>query len=430
MRPKFTIVTLGCRVNQCESEALAKELTSLGWDRAGRGDRADAAIVNTCCVTQKAAMQSRQAIRRAIRGHVGAQIIATGCYAQTEPEAIGRIAGVCAIIGQSDKHRLARLLAHGRPLPEALSPIARQTVFSPFAEPALGNRARPLVKIQDGCNSFCTYCIVPYARGRSRSLAPEAVVAAIDRIRAAGYHEAVLTGIHMGAYGLDLQPPTRLYDLLARLAAENPIGRIRLSSIEPQELGTDIIELVARHPLFCRHFHIPLQSADDGILRAMARPYTAAEAIATVTRIAELIPDAAIGADIIVGFPGESAEAFQRTLDCVARLPLTYLHVFPFSPRQGTVASHLKGRLAPAQMEARCRRLRQVGQAKKMAFWRCQVDKTVDVIAEMKIAEGGFRAMSDNYIPVVVKHAVAPNTVVRVRLASAGADTHLYGLPC
>jgi len=423
---RFTVVTLGCRVNHCESEAIARELATLGWNRADQGQTADVAVINTCCVTEKAAMQSRQAIRRALNSHPGARIVVTGCYAQTEPEAVQRIAGVHALIGQADKHRLARLLALGQPMPEDPPPIAGQRAFSPYAEPALGSRTRPLLKIQDGCNSFCTYCIVPHARGRSRSLDPDKVVATIGQIRAAGFHEVVLTGIHMGAYGLDLNPRIRLHDLLLRLIDERPIDRIRLSSIEPQELDAQIIDLVARNPIFCRHFHVPLQSLDDGILNAMGRPYRADGAAATVMAIADRIPDAAIGADILVGFPGESPAAFARTMDRVGRLPLTYLHVFPFSPRKPTPASQLAGRLHPSEMAERCRLLRDLGKGKTSDFRHLQIGKRAVVITE-KQEKNGTRAMSDNYLSVLVQPALAPNTMVTVRLCGSTRQDDLLG---
>jgi len=281
----FAIATLGCKVNQYESDAIAQFLEENGCFRRHGDENADVCVINTCAVTQKATMQSRQAIRQAIRNNPGARIIVTGCYAQTDPEKLIKITGIHDIVGHIDKPRIPAMIIspnesdpsdyagprdRGRP---ALScrEISRERDFqkTPFA--VLGNRTRPFLKIQDGCDTLCSYCIVPYARGRSRSMDLEAILEHIQKIHQAGCHEVVLTGIHLGAWGLDLAPPSNFSTLLNRIQKESSIARVRLSSIEPLELTPDIIELVAESDRFCHHFHIPLQSGDDGILKKMKR---------------------------------------------------------------------------------------------------------------------------------------------------------------
>ena len=303
----YRINTLGCKVNQFESEVLAEELEAAGYVPARSGQPADLCIVNTCTVTRKASTQSRQAVRALIRQHPQAHIVATGCYAQTTPEALERIPGVDAVIPHSKKALIARKFTGRTGNRTAVSSGSDQGTAGLHERPTPtrpGGRTRPFLKIQDGCEAFCTYCIVPHARGGSVSMPPPTVMAHLAEYARAGYREVVLTGIHMGCYGLDLTPPTTLSVLLQAVQEAETPDRIRLSSIEPKELTNDIIRLVASSPLFCDHFHIPLQSGDDNVLRRMHRPYTADTFKALVLRIQQALPDAAIGADVMVGFPG------------------------------------------------------------------------------------------------------------------------------
>jgi threonylcarbamoyladenosine tRNA methylthiotransferase MtaB len=333
---KYKITTLGCKVNQYESEAIARDLQKAKWAPAGKDEQADLCIVNTCTVTQKASLQSRQAVRRAIRTNPGARIVVTGCYAQTQSAEIEKISGVHYVIGHSEKHHLVEYILT-QPARAASHPIAictdirLENRFKPFAGVVYGSRTRPFLKIQDGCDSFCTYCIVPFARGPSRSMNPAEVLENIGQLGRAGYHEVVLTGVHLGNYGLDLTPETGLYDLLHRIHESNTIDRVRLSSIEPLELTDDIIRCVAESPHFCRHFHVPLQSGDDRILKRMQRPYSAGFFRERVRIIQELLPDAAVGVDVLIGFPGETQAAFENTYGIIQELPVAYQHVLPFS---------------------------------------------------------------------------------------------------
>jgi threonylcarbamoyladenosine tRNA methylthiotransferase MtaB len=268
--PTFKISTLGCKVNQFESGAIAKELESRDWLPAGNGDATAITIINTCTVTQKAAMQSRQAVRQAIRANPNSRIVVTGCYAQTEPKAFEKINGVHYIIGNADKHRIGEILAadgnsaDGQTI-ATVNDIGQSQQLKPSPIAVTGSRTRPFLKIQDGCDAFCTYCIVPHARGPSRSLPKADVLEAVKALSVAGYHEMVLTGIHLGHYGRDLIPETSLCELLDRIDRSRLIQRVRLSSIEPLELTNDLIQRVADSPRFCRHFHIPLQRGFDNI---------------------------------------------------------------------------------------------------------------------------------------------------------------------
>lgn len=427
--PRFTIQTLGCKVNQCESQAIGAALAQKGWKAVFPGETADYCLVNTCTVTQKASMQSRGLIRRLRRAHPECRLAVTGCYAQTEPEALAAIAGVDLVVGHGEKHRLAQILEqweqNGLASPRFHGDILKTRQFAPLPGLSAGSRSRAFLKVQDGCHSFCTYCIVPYARGPSRSMAPEQVVEQLGGLADRGYQEAVLTGIHLGAYGTDLDPRTDLAGLLARIEAARPIARLRLSSVEPPELSPAIIEEVAGSPRFCPHFHLPLQSGDDAILKRMGRPYDRALFAGLVEAIHERIPEAAIGVDLLVGFPGESEQAFENSHELIAGLPVSYLHVFPFSPRPGTPAARYPDPVPHSTIKARAARLRKLGAEKKAAFFDAMVGRTVTVLVE----EGPDRrsrqlkGVSENYLPVrLVGPESARNQRVRARIQQA--DPH------
>ena len=407
--PTFKISTLGCKVNQSESEAIARQLESYDWMPAADSGAAELTIINTCTVTQKASMQSRQAVRQAIRANPNSRIVVTGCYAQTEPRALQKIGGVHYIIGNADKHRIGKILAanpnpaDGQPITMA-SDIKLSHPLRPTAIALSGSRTRAFLKIQDGCDAHCSYCIVPHARGPSRSLPVADVIEGLKALSAAGYHETVLTGIHLGHYGFDLIPVTRLGELLDRIDRLKMIQRVRLSSIEPPELTDGLIQRVADSPRFCRHFHIPLQSGDDCILKKMKRPYTADMFRQRITKIRNQIPDAAIGVDILIGFPGETDAAFRNTYELIRELPVTYLHVFPFSARPGTPAALYADKVAPAVIKKRCEKMRRLGQIKRIHFYRQFIGKEAEILVESTrhTATGLLKGLSSNYIPVLI----------------------------
>jgi threonylcarbamoyladenosine tRNA methylthiotransferase MtaB len=430
---KFKIKTLGCKVNQAESETIGRQLEEAGWRWVGPQDPADICIVNTCTVTQRASMQSRQAVRQAIRNDPRAEVIVTGCYAQIAPDEIRAIDGVDTVVGHEQKRDIAeRILGRNRKVDRAPEAADRKYQTSNVA---IGHRARPFYKIQDGCNAFCTYCIVPHARGPSRSLPLETALAGIERIQSAGYSEVVLTGIHLGTYGRDLSPPTDLLQLLRRIREGRSIQRVRLSSIEPLEMTGDLIDHIAQSQSgpgrVCAHVHIPLQSGDDGILNKMRRPYSRQYFRDLITEVRRRLPEAAIGVDTLIGFPGESRQAFEDTHRLVADLPVTYLHVFPFSARRGTPAYHYSDKVGDEEIRRRCLKMRKLGKIKKSEFYNKYIDKLLEVIVETTSPTGGsFTGTSANYIPVQIESASAvpsEKALVWVRGQAVSPDLRLMG---
>ena len=432
---KFKIITLGCKVNQAESAGIARQLK----DRYAAVEADDGpvslCIINTCTVTGKASMQSRQAVRQALRTYPNARIVVTGCYAQTAPDEIGSIPGVDLILGNDGKHRIAEAI--GQPSADSRN-IIHKSISSDMDRWIPGSpqidRARPFVKIQDGCNARCSYCIVPRARGASRSLPMEDALLSIQHLAEDGYPEAVLTGIHLGHYGLDFDPPSDLLTLLKHIRQQRCIQRVRLSSVEPLELTTDLIRFAAgasdRPAAICPHFHIPLQSGDNDILRRMRRPYTSEFFRDLVQEIRQYLPDASLGVDVLVGFPGETDAAFERTCELLQQLPVTYLHVFPFSRRKGTPAEHMPDQVPTAVLKTRCRQIRSIGFNKKLAYYNQFHDKILEVVVESfaDAATGMMKGTSANYIPVNFNgHTNQLRTIVSVRVDRVDPSGFVFG---
>ena len=424
-KPRYRITTLGCRVNQFESDSIGAELRARGWHPAEKGESADLCIINTCTVTAKAAMQSRQATRHAIREHPGATVVAAGCGVQAEPGTFSKIAGLHYVVGNPAKHRIPGIIAEPdgprrMEQPQRICPSVMKMRRMPQTMlPAAGGRARPNLKIQDGCGDFCSYCIVPYTRGPSRSLPMRAAMEMIAGLAAQGAREVVLTGIHLGRYGKDLAPRTSLYALLGRIAAEAVVDRVRLSSVEPGELSAEIIRMAAKEGTICPHFHIPLQSGDPRILEKMKRPYGPGLFAELIRFIHETVPAAAIGVDVLVGFPGEDRQAFANTYELLAALPVAYLHVFPFSPRPQTPAGRLPDQVAPGVIKERCRALRRLSREKSRAFYQGQIGREVTLICENRRdpASGRLKGVSENYLTLLVDAPAAyANRLVRCRL--------------
>lgn len=432
---RYAITTLGCKVNQCESSAVGALLESSGYRTGLAEDQNDLIVINTCTVTGKAAMQSRQAIRQAVRKHPNAKIVVTGCYAQTAPDEIKAIEGVEYIVGHTDKMAIASVIEEIGPDTQGPAIIHKDICqaggFDPMPSVAPESRTRAYLKIQDGCNAFCSYCIVPHARGRSRSMPMEDALNHLHDLSKAHFKEVVLTGIHLGAYGKDLKPNTSLSELLRRVAQRRNIGpRLRLSSIEPTEIETDLIQAAADsdNPV-CPHFHIPLQSGDNTILKRMGRPYHREQFAGTIEEIRSTLPHAAIGIDILVGFPGESDEAFNQTFSLIKSLDITYLHVFPFSPRKGTPAADFPDKIPNVIVKERCRRLRRLGEKKKIEFYHSNIGSRVTVLIENIDDEtGDAMGMSENYIPVVLPNVnLNENDLVAARIQSVQKDMTVIG---
>ena len=382
-------------------------------------------------------MQSRQAIRQAIRVNPTATVVVTGCLAQIESDTVREIKGIDYVVGHADKHRIPQMLHISHPLdiePQSISsdfqyPLASHPL--PFSS---GARTRPFLKIQDGCNAGCTYCIVPHARGRQRSMPFENVIMSLEQIKAAGFHEAVLTGIHLGSYGRDLTPRIDLAQLLVQLCQRQTIDQIRLSSIEPleitKELITTITEAADRPGHICRHIHVPLQSGDDTILKRMGRPYDRREFILRIKAIHRALPRAAIGVDVMLGFPGETEQAYQNTRTLIDELPITYLHVFPFSARAGTPASQYSHKIPPDIIKRRCQEIRALGHDKKQAFFAKHLDTEMEVLVETTAdaATGHLKGVTSNYIKVLMKYKPKiRNTFQRVYLEGIHDAQTMWG---
>jgi threonylcarbamoyladenosine tRNA methylthiotransferase MtaB len=426
------VTTLGCKVNQYESAGMAETLRDNGYRLVPFNEAADIYIINTCTVTGKADYQSRQLIRRAVRKNPRAAVLATGCYAQRAPEEIARIPGVTLVAGNVEKMHILSLLrsmAEGREK-TLCSDISRAGGFSTPEAKFFPERTRALLKIQDGCDAYCSYCIVPYVRGRSRSLSVKEALERIAALDKAGYREAVLTGIHLGAYGRDLNPAADLLAILRQVEEKRLISRLRLSSLEPREISGDLLSLMKDATVLCRHFHIPLQSGDDGILQRMGRNYDRAFFKELVEDILSCLPDAGIGVDVMAGFPGEGEKEFAGTMQLIEELPVAYLHVFPYSPRPGTKAALLPAHASAADIKKRSGALRRLGREKRKAFAGRFLGKELTVLLEegKDKASGWMQGFSENYIPVAVRDGKPfhVNHIVRV-IAEDVKDGKLMG---
>ncbi len=410
--------TLGCKVNQNETEALAALFRERGYQIVDFEEKADLYVINTCTVTHLADRKSRQMIRRAVNLNPQAQVVVTGCYAQTDAEAVQKIPGVSLIVGTNEKAHLVDLVEEGllaNQSPPGQSGDSGATQAKPqivvrkyqelkdFEEIKVDKdvqRARAYLKVQEGCNQFCSYCIIPYARGpvRSRSLAN--TLAEAEKLIGHGFQEIVLTGIHLGAYGLDLRKKDNLGTLLQKLLTLDPNVRWRLSSLEPTEVSPEIIGLLRDYPNFCPHLHLPLQSGHDEVLKAMQRPYTTAQYLQTITEIRKAVPDIAISTDVMVGFPGEKEEYFQEYMQFVEQIGFSKLHVFKYSPRKGTPAAGFSAQVAPPVKEARSRKLINLGKKLEERYAKKFLYRIVDVLVEEQVDEAIWEGSSANYLKV------------------------------
>jgi len=404
-----SIATLGCKVNQFESEALMDSFEQRGYVLVPFGEGADIIIINTCTVTHRADFQSRQLIRRAFRSNPKSLIIVTGCYSQLEPETLAGIEGVKYLLGNREKGQIPDLLPLMREggFPRIrVSDIHEETLFSDLPLPSFHCHTRAFLKIHDGCDARCSYCIVPQARGRGRSLSPERVLEHLRVLKERGFKEVVLTGIHMGSYGLDLSPPFSLEKLLRRIEEEETSHRIRLSSIEPMDFSEGLISFLSQSVKVCPHLHIPIQSGDDDILKKMNRNYDRSVLTDLIQELHQRIPKLSIGADVIVGFPGETDEKFKQTYELIQSLPLSYLHIFPFSKRKGTPASQFSHQVDEGRIKKRAEEMRELGREKRQAFYRLFLDQELNVLVEDRREKksGRWKGRSRNYIPVFLAH--------------------------
>jgi threonylcarbamoyladenosine tRNA methylthiotransferase MtaB len=461
----FSLENFGCRATEADAAAMRRALRSSGWTMLEQHASSDVVVLNTCTVTSASDSQARDAVHKIHRANPAARILVTGCYAQRAPDDLAKLPGVSWVVGNSHQAEIPRLLrelfapsvgaasvtgsAHNpfsaylesapagdfvplaaldtEPMSLARGPakiltgdIFEQTSMqvSPL-EGIPADRTRPILKIQDGCNNRCSYCVIPFVRGRSRSLPPDEVLQETRNLVAAGAKEIVLSGINLGSYGRDLTPRVELADLVRRILNETVLEQLRFSSIEPQDVTEDFVALVAASPRIAPHFHVPLQSGSDRILRAMHRWYRSVHYAERIQLIRRALPDAAIGADVIAGFPGETDEDFAFTFDFIARLPFTYLHVFSFSARPGTKAVDLGAPVSLAVTRDRARALRALGQQKAAAFREVQAGRTVRALTLARGGDTWTQALTGNYLKVRVEGRRPANQWCEARIGSA-----------
>ena len=470
--PTFHIQQFGCRATQADGAAIERQLLNRGCIPATSPDTADVVVLNTCTVTSSADAQARDAIRKLHAANAATKIIVTGCYAQRAPEELAVLPGVSFVVGNSHKPQIPSLISAPLPTSEpdfvsaaklfrshaslvgaqyivprlatklptsdldSAAPILVGDIFDQhevLVAPVLGgesNHTRPTLKIQDGCNNRCTFCVIPFVRGKSRSLPPETVIAEIRHLSSAGYKEIVLSGINLGAWGRDLSPRHDFLDLLRQILDETSVERLRLSSIEPLDVTSDMVALFASSPRLAEHFHMPLQSASDKILAAMHRWYRSEHYARRIDFIREQLPHAAIGADVITGFPGETEADHAASINFIDSRPFSYLHVFSYSVRPGTRAATFPDHVPPATIKRRARELRALSEKKSQEFHRAQSGRTLSVLTlrhcDSTESNEWTPALSSNYLKLRLAGQFPANEFVNARCPSS---THALAEP-
>jgi threonylcarbamoyladenosine tRNA methylthiotransferase MtaB len=396
---RVAIATLGCKTNQFESASMIEQFQQGGYCIVPFTEPADIYVVNSCTVTARTDAETRRLIRRARRLNPEARIVATGCYAQVAPGELERMPEVDSVLGNREKRSIAGLVEAGVSL---VSDIAAETVTGPLGLESFAEHTRAFLQVQNGCDSFCAYCIVPYARGRSRSVPIDEALQGVRNLAANGYQEIVLTGIHLGAYGIDLEPGLSLTELVRRIDVERTVPRLRIGSVEPNELTDELLALMAGSKIVCPHLHLPLQSGSDTVLRRMGRRYTPDFFRDLAARIHQALPHAFIGADVIAGFPGESEDEFAATVQLIRDLPFSDLHVFPYSSRKGTKAAGMTGQIPGSTIKKRAEILRGIAAGKKAAFLESQAGIELQVLVQGYNSNNMIcNGISRNYTAVV-----------------------------
>jgi threonylcarbamoyladenosine tRNA methylthiotransferase MtaB len=439
--PGFFLQNFGCRATQADGAAMERQLMAKGLQKSDSAGHAELVVLNTCTVTASADQDARAAIRRINRENPGAKILVTGCYAQRAPQEVAALDGVTWVLGNSHKHLAAEIAT----APRDFVSLEAVTLSSPaftligdifahteliaapvFAGDDIAGKTRPNLKVQDGCNNRCSFCIIPSVRGQSRSMKLDRVIAEANALVAAGYREIVLSGINLGRWGRDFQPQLRFEQLLRALLEHTGVEKIRISSVEPMDWSDELIALVAGSSRIARHAHLPLQSGSDAVLRGMHRKYRPWHYAEKIRKIHEAMPDAAIGADVMVGFPGETDELFEESRSFIERLPFTYLHVFTYSSRPGTASAAMPGQVPVNVARERNRMLRELAAEKNLEFRRKFVGKTLDVITLQTGDEESTEALSDNYLKVRVAGSHRANELILATITDLGTD-HLVG---
>ncbi len=416
---KAALTTLGCKVNHYETEAMRELFVKDGWEIVDFSAAADVYVVNTCTVTQTSDAKSRQMIARAHRANPEALVVAVGCYAQTAPEAVAALEGVGLVVGTDGRRQIvarvqAALSAKGGA--RGVSPLHEMRAFEPLSA-VRDSRTRATLKIQDGCVNFCSYCIIPYARGPLRSRPPEEISAEVSLLAAEGYKEIVLTGIHLASYGRDLAGQSvTLLDAISRAGEPDGIRRIRLGSLEPLFVTESVAAALAQNPKVCRQFHLSLQSGSQTVLQRMNRRYTPEAYLHALALLRRAMPDCAVTTDVIAGFCGETEQEHQETLAFCRQAAFARMHVFPFSLRKGTKAEHLPGQLPKARKEARAKELIALGKELTDVYLAAQIGSVVEVLAE-----SGGAGYSGNYIRV--RTGAPEGAIVRIRIDGFEGET-------
>jgi threonylcarbamoyladenosine tRNA methylthiotransferase MtaB len=428
--PSFFIENFGCRASQADGAAIARQFADRGLVSA-TGDTAQIVVLNTCTVTADADRAARAAVRRIHLQNPAAKILVTGCYAQRVPAEVAALPGVTWVVGNSHKHALADLalplapfvplgaLTQSRPPEVHVGDIFAHTEL--LAAPVFASgesRTRPNLKVQDGCDNRCSFCVIPSVRGQSRSRGLPQVISDLNSLVANGSREVVVSGINLGRWGRDLTPGSRFETLVEAILNQTNLEKLRLSSIEPMDWSDDLIALIRSSTRIARHAHVPMQSGSDTVLRRMHRKYRPWHYEEKITKIREALPTAAIGADVMTGFPGETAAEFEETRRLVEELPLTYLHIFPYSPRPGTPAAALPNQVPVHTARARLNVLRDLIATKKQAFARSFVGQTLPAITLQSSTAESSNALTDNYLELRLAGHHEPNHWIQAKIES------------
>ncbi|NPA57850.1 MAG: tRNA (N(6)-L-threonylcarbamoyladenosine(37)-C(2))-methylthiotransferase MtaB [Aquificae bacterium] len=419
---KVAFTTLGCRMNHFETSAMEEAFESKGYQLADFKDRADVYVVNTCTVTNDADRSSRKALRQAKRRNPDAVVVATGCYAQVSPEEIAGMEEVDLVIGNSHKTAVLEIVENyineNRQKKVFIENIFRKNSFETFFISTFYEGTRPILKVQEGCNSFCSFCIIPFARGKVRSAGVDEVERQVKALVDRGFKEIVLTGTQLSQFGVDRKES--LYDLLKRLVKVKGLYRIRLSSMGVNEMGDGLIDLITSEEKVAPHFHISLQSGDEKVLRDMKRDYTLSQYERVVRKIVERRPETAVGTDVITGFPTEDGRAFENSYRFVSSMPFAYIHVFPYSPRKGTYAERLGDRVSGQEKKRRTKMMIQLSEEKNKAFRERFLGKDMEVLI-ISQKDGKKVGLTGNYIHVAFSSDKPVNSITTVRLTQVGS---------
>lgn len=404
---RIAFYTLGCKVNQADTASMEAIFRKAGYQVVGFNEQADIYLINTCVVTNMGQRKSRQIINRAVRSNPLALTVVTGCYPQTAPDEVKNIAGVDVIIGNQERGRIVELAeqALAAKQDEVLDNVHKITVDTQFEELAAGtetDKTRAFLKIQEGCNQYCTYCIIPYARGPLRSRSLDSIREEVGKLVAAGYKEVVLIGIHLGCYGKEHGDSLTLYDAVKVALSVEGLKRLRLGSLESVEVEPRLLDLMREDKRLCRHLHLPLQSGCDKILRAMHRPYDTARFKELLTEIRNTLPDIMITTDIIVGFPGETDEDFKQTLDFAAECGFAKMHVFPYSKRKGTPAEKMPQQVEDTVKQQRAAALSELDNKMQQQAMEAVIGSNVEVLFEQPVDDTHIEGLAGDYLRVLV----------------------------